>query len=263
MQDMNYDGLGITIDNYVAVVEIQRGPNNFFDTQMIRDLADAFGKFEASNEVRAVVLCSEGKHFCAGNNFGSSSGNEERAERKASDGNPLYAEAVKLFDTNIPVVAAVQGAAVGGGFGLAVMPDFRVVSPETRLTANFVKLGFHPGFGLTHTLARLIGQQKAHLLFLTGRRITGTEAYEMGLADVLTDKENLRAEAIKLAAEIAENAPLAVASVRATMRAGLSSAVKTQTDHEFLEQHRLQQTADFREGVKAVAERRAGNFTGR
>jgi len=152
---------------------------------------------------------------------------------------------------------------VGGGFGLAVMPDFRVVSPETRLTANFVKLGFHPGFGLTHTLARLIGQQKAHLLFLTGRRITGTEAYEMGLADVLTDKENLRAEAIKLAAEIAENAPLAVASVRATMRAGLSSAVKTQTDHEFLEQHRLQQTADFREGVKAVAERRAGNFTGR
>ena len=263
MLDMNYDGLGVTIENYVAVVEIQRGPNNFFDTQMISDLADAFGKMEASDDVRAVVLCSEGKHFCAGNNFGSTSGNEERADRKVEAGNPLYAAAVRLFDTNIPVVAAVQGAAVGGGFGLAVMPDFRVVCPEARFTANFVKLGFHPGFGLTHTLARLIGKQKAHMLFLTGRRITGEQAYEMGLADVLTDKENLRAEAIKLAAEIAENAPLAVASVRATMRDGLSAAVKTQTDHEFLEQHRLQQTADHREGVKAVAERRPGNFTGR
>ena len=263
MLDLNYDGLGISVDNYVAVVEIQRGPNNFFDTQMISDLADAFNKMEASDDVRAVVLCSEGKHFCAGNNFGSASGNEERADRQVEDGNPLYAAAVRLFDTNIPVVAAVQGAAVGGGFGLAVMPDFRVVCPEARFTANFVKLGFHPGFGLTHTLARLIGRQKAHLLFLTGRRITGEEAYEMGLADVLTDKENLRAEAIKLAAEIAENAPLAVASVRATMRDGLSAAVKTQTDHEFLEQHRLQQTVDHREGVKAVAERRAGNFTGR
>ena len=245
MLDMNYDGLGITIENYVAVVEIQRGPNNFFDTQMISDLAEAFGKMEVSDDVRAVVLCSEGKHFCAGNNFGSASRNEERADRKVEEGNPLY------------------GAAVGGGFGLAVMPDFRVVCPEARFTANFVKLGFHPGFGLTHTLARLIGKQKAHMLFLTGRRITGEEAYEMGLADVLTDRENLRAEAIKLAAEIAENAPLAVASVRATMRDGLSAAVKAQTDHEFLEQHRLQQTADHREGVKAVAERRPGNFTGR
>ncbi len=263
MLDLNYDGLGISVDNYVAVVEIQRGPNNFFDTQMISDLADAFNKMEASDDVRAVVLCSEGKHFCAGNNFGSASSNEERADRRVEDGNPLYAAAVRLFDTNIPVVAAVQGAAVGGGFGLAVMPDFRVICPEARFTANFVKLGFHPGFGLTHTLARLIGRQKAHLLFLTGRRITGEEAYEMGLADVLTHKENLRAEAIKLAAEIAENAPLAVASVRATMRDGLSAAVKTQTDHEFLEQHRLQQTADHREGVKAVAERRPGNFTGR
>ena len=84
MLDMNYDGLGITIENYVAVVEIQRGPNNFFDTQMISDLADAFNKMEASDDVRAVVLCSEGKHFCAGNNFGSASGNEERADRRDS-----------------------------------------------------------------------------------------------------------------------------------------------------------------------------------
>ena len=112
-------------------------------------------------------------------------------------------------------------------------------------------------------MPRLIGQQQAHKLFLTGRRIGGEEAYAIGLADVLTDKENLRAEAIKLAAEIAENAPLAVVSVRKTMRAGLAEAVKAQTDHEGAEQYRLQQTHDHKEGVKAVAERRPGNFQGR
>jgi enoyl-CoA hydratase/carnithine racemase len=255
--------IGITIDNHVAVVEIQKGPNNFFDTTMINELADAFEQVDKTDEVRAIVLCSEGKHFCAGNDFSSAARNEERADRDPKAGNPLYAAAVRLFATETPVIAAVQGAAVGGGFGLAVMPDFRVVCPEARFTANFVKLGFHPGFGLTHTLPRLIGQQQAHKLFLTGRRIGGEEAYAMGLADVLTDRDNLRAEAIKLAAEIAENAPLAVVSVRKTMRADLAAAVKAQTDHEGAEQYRLQQTEDHREGVKSVAERRPGNFKGR
>ena len=117
MTDMNYDGIGITVENYVAVVEIQRGPNNFFDTQMIKDLADAFGKMEASKEVRAVVLCSEGKHFCAGNNFGSKSGNEERADRKVEAGNPLYAAAVNCliptFQSSLPYRAQPLAAALG------------------------------------------------------------------------------------------------------------------------------------------------------
>ena len=109
----------------------------------------------------------------------------------------------------------------------------------------------------------MIGQQQAHKLFLTGRRISGEEAYALGLADVITDKEDLRAKATELAAEIAENAPLAVESVRSTMRKDLSLAVKQQTDHENAEQYRLQQTEDHKEGVKAVAERRPGNFRGR
>ena len=154
---LNLTDIGVTIDNHVAVVEIQKGPNNFFDTKMINDLADAFAAMDKTDEVRAIVLCSQGKHFCAGNDFSSAERNEERADRDPNAGNPLYAAAARLFATETPVVAAVQGAAVGGGFGLAVMPDFRVVCPEARFTANFVKLGFHPGFALTHTLPRLIG----------------------------------------------------------------------------------------------------------
>ena len=160
------------------------------------------------------------------------------------------------------MIAAVQGAAVGGGFGLAVMADFRVVSAETRLTANFVKLGFTPGFGLTHTLARIIGHQKANLLFFTGRRITGQTAFDWGLADILSSAEDLRSEAIQLAAEIAENAPLAVVSVREQVRGQLADAVKATTDIEGRAQFFLQQTNDHKEGIKAVSERRPGQFTG-
>ena len=95
--------------------------------------------------------------------------------------NPLYDQAVRLFSAKKPVVAAVQGAAVGAGLGLAVMADFRIASPDARFVANFVKLGFHPGFGLTHTLPRLIGRTKAELMCLTGRRVKAEEGLPRGL----------------------------------------------------------------------------------
>ncbi len=260
---MRYGDVEVTRNGHVALVEVQRGPNNFFDTALINSLADAFDALDADDTCRCLVLCAQGKHFCAGANFSDRGAQTERATRTASTGNPLYTAAVRLFSNRKPVVGAIQGAAVGGGFGLAVLPDFRVAGPSTRFTANFVKLGFHPGFALTHTLPLLIGQQKANLMFYTGRRIDGETAHAWGLADVFTDDDSIRAAAVKLATEIAENAPLAVQSVRATMRAGLAAAVKTQTDHEFVEQHRLQQTEDHKEGVRAVAERRPGNFKNR
>ena len=100
-------------------------------------------------------------------------------------------------------------------------------------------------------------------MFLTGRRITGEEAFAWGLADLLVEPDRLRAAATELAAEIAENAPLAVNSTRATTRRGLAEAVKAQTDLEFVEQDWLMRTEDHREGVKAVAERRPGRFIGK
>ena len=247
---MGYPDLEVARDDHVATVEIQRPPNNFFDVDLITDLASVFEELDGDDDCRAVVLCSQGKHFCAGNNFARTRSESEQRAR-AEGRNPLYSAAVRLFDAKKPVIAAVQGAAVGGGFGLAVMADFRVVCPEARFTANFVKLGFHPGFGLTHTLPRIIGQQKANLMFLTG------------LADVLTTQDKLRDEAQAFAAEIAENAPLALKSVRATTHDGLAVAVQAATDHENVEQARLSQTEDHKEGVRAVAERRPGNFVGR
>jgi enoyl-CoA hydratase/carnithine racemase len=239
-------------------VEIHRPPHNFLDVPLIRSLADALEALDETLACRAVVLCAEGKSFCAGANFA-----DRDNEAPSGTTNPLYAQAVRLFACKKPIVAAVQGPAIGGGAGLALVADFRVVSPEARFSANFVKLGIHPGFGLTHTLPRLIGQQKAALMFYTGRRITGEEAVAWGLADLLADSGRLRAVATDLASEIAQGAPLALLSTRATMRQGLAEAVKAQTDHEAKEQSWLFRTEDHREGVKAVAERRPGRFVGK
>lgn len=255
--------LNVERNGHVALVEICRPPDNHFDVALIEALADTFEALDRDAAVRALVLAARGKHFCAGANFADRGQARERGERTLAGGNPLYTAAVRLFACAKPVVGAIQGAAVGGGFGLALVPDFRVVAPEARFTANFVKLGFHPGFGLTHTLPRLIGQQRASLMFLTGRRIDGATALEWGLADQLVPIADLRPAAFALAEEIAVNAPLALLSVRATLRDGLAAAVRAQTDHEYAEQFRLQQTEDHREGVRAVAERRPGNFVGR
>jgi len=254
--------VSVNLEGHVALVEIHRPPHNFFDQHLIQNLADAFEALDENLECRAILLASEGKSFCAGANFkGRVTSSDDRAE--AVGANHIYREAVRLFSCKKPVVAAIQGAAVGGGLGLALVADFRVVSPEARFAANFVKLGIHPGFGLTYTLPRLIGVQKASLMFLTGRRIPADEAIAWGLADVLTAPDQLRQTARQLAAEIAECAPLAVRSTRATLRQGIADAVKVQTDHEFSEQSWLMRTADHREGVRAVEERRVGNFVGR
>ena len=261
MKDRYGDIVVTYLEGHVAQCEIKRPPNNFFDHQLIMDLADCFEAIDEDSNVRAIVLCSDGKHFCAGANFGSSDRAAELEKRTESNRNPLYDEAVRLFHCKKPVVAAVQGAAVGGGFGLALMADFRIVCPATRMTANFVKLGFTPGFGLTHTLERIVGAQKANLMFLTGRRINGETALEWGLGDVYTDTDNVRSSAIELAKEIAENAPLALLSLRGQMRPNLANTVNDVTDIESREQKWLQQTNDHKEGIKAVAEKRPGVFT--
>ena len=253
-----YKDIGVSTDGHVGIVEIQRPPHNFFDNSLINQIADAFETFDRDMNVRAYVLCAQGKSFCAGADFAN------RPQTGAAEsGKHLYKEATRLFRAKKPSVAAVQGPAIGGGLGLAIMADFRVACPESRFAANFTRLGFHPGFSLTFTLPRLIGQQKANLMFYTGRRIGGEQAYEWGMADVLVPLADVRKEAIKLAQEIAESAPLAVMSTRETMRRGFADAAEIATERELTEQDWTRKTEDFKEGVKSYAEKRPGNWKNR
>jgi 2-(1,2-epoxy-1,2-dihydrophenyl)acetyl-CoA isomerase len=243
-------------DEHVATVEIHRPPANYFDAALIRELADAYERLDADPSCRALVLCSEGKHFCAGANFGA-------ASSPADDPRSLYRQALRLFAAGSPVVAAVQGAAVGGGLGLALSADFRVACPGSRLSANFARLGFHQGFGLSITLPALAGQQAALDMLLTGRRVPGEEALSLGLCDRLVENDDVRTAAHALAVELAQSAPLAVRSIRATLRAGLLERLGAALEREASEQERLRATEDFREGVTASLQHRPPRFSGR
>ena len=249
------EALGIEVgDDYVATIELRRPPNNFFSLGMIAGIADALESLDDDPRCRAAVLCAQGKHFCAGADFSAGDVGYTTED--------LYAAAVRIFRTQTPVVAAVHGAAVGGGLGLALSADFRVAAPEARFSANFARLGFHQGFGLSATLPRLVGQQAAADLLFTGRRVPGDEAVELGLADRLAAREEVRGTAHAMAREIAMSAPLAVRSIRATLRGDLADQVEAATAHEHREQARLQRTADFTEGSRAMAERRTPDFRG-
>ncbi len=248
-------------DDYVATVEMQNGDLNFFDLEMLTSLADCFDALDENPACRAIVLASGGKAFCAGANFQGS----PRAEgmNEGGGGGHLYDQAVRLFANKKPIVGAINGAAIGGGLGLSLVPDFRVACPEARFSANFTQLGFHPGFGLTHTLPALIGQQNAYDMFYTGRRVKAEEAKEMGMVDRLVPKEEVRSAAQAFARELAASAPLAVVSVRETLRMGLADRVRAATDRELQEQNWLMRTEDAKEGIKATAERRPANFAGK
>jgi enoyl-CoA hydratase/carnithine racemase len=265
-----FTDIGVANVGHVGTIEIQRPPLNFFDISLINQIADALEQFDNDIEIRSSVLMAQGKAFCAGANFNDPA--RQAQEAAAAKGDPadslgsinsLYLHAVRIFRNKKPIVAAVHGAAIGGGLGLAVSADFRVTCPEARFSANFTKLGFHPGFGLTTTLPELVGKNNAELIFYTSRRITGEEATRMGLANVCVPQDQVRSEAMKLAAEIAECSPLGLLSTRATMRAGLADRVLAATNHELSEQTRLRATEDFKEGIKATAERRVATVRGR
>jgi enoyl-CoA hydratase/carnithine racemase len=263
-----FKDIGVEQTGHVALVEIRRPPNNFFDVALIQEIATAFEALDEDAGCRAIVLAAQGKAFCAGANFGDGSTLDDEGQRpgdlkRAAAVQHLYIEGNRLFRTKKPIVAAVHGAAVGGGLGLAMVADFRVTCPEARFVANFTRLGFHPGFGLTVTLPAVIGPTKAALMLYTSRRVPGDEAHAMGLADVLVPQDEVRAAALKLAAEIAENSPLGLIATRSTLRGDIADRVLKATEHELKEQTRLRKTDDFKEGVKAVAERRPPNFTGR
>jgi len=246
------DSVSVQTAGHVAVVEMHRPPNNFFDETLLCELAEALLALDDDREVRSVVLCSEGKHFCAGAQLDGMTAEGIRR---------VYRQALRLFTARRPVVAAVQGAAVGGGLGLALAADFRVATPESRFAANFARLGFHQGFGLSVTLPALVGQQRALELLLTGRDVSGSEALEIGLCDRLTPSDP-REAALMLAAEIAQSAPLSIVSIRATMRRSLVADVGAALDTEAGAQAALLPTADFREGIEAARARRAPVFTG-
>lgn len=248
---MNPD-VTIEIDGHVAIVEMHRPPTNFFDEALLGAIGEALFEVDENPEIRAIVLCAEGRHFCAG------------ADLRNVDSHGLrrvYRKAFALFSARKPIVAAVQGAAIGGGVGLALAADFRVATPKSRFSANFARLGFHQGFGISVTLPAVVGQQKALELLYTGRAVSGTEAHEIGLVDRLVE-EDPRPAALEFAREIAASAPMSLVAIRATLRRTLNAQVHAALDQEAAAQTVLLDSKDLREGIDASIGKREPVFVG-
>lgn len=253
---MTSSRVSLTLAGHVATLSFQNPPHNHLDVELVKELADHFQALDAVDECRAIVLGSRGPAFCAGANFTCVQ------DGASVDPTPFYSQAMRLFLNRKPIVASVQGATIGAGLGLALVADFRVASPQARFSANFNRLGIHPGFGISHTLPRVVGVQKAAWMLYTGARFDAQKALALGLVDAQSQDHDPMGVAQAMAREIALSAPGAVQSTRSTLRAGLSDAVARANRHECAVQIDQFRHPDFLEGVRAAAQRRAPDFRG-
>ncbi|MEV7663679.1 enoyl-CoA hydratase/isomerase family protein [Paenarthrobacter sp. NPDC089316] len=247
-------------EDRVGVVEFENGRYNFLDGDLITSIAEACEELAAQRNARSILLCSSGRHFCAGADF---SGAEESFFEEAEYGRHPYDAMVRMLSLDLPVVASVQGAAIGGGLGLALVCDFRFASPESRFAAPFARLGMHQGSAISVTLPLVVGQQNAKDLMFTGRRVSGEEAFSLGLVDRIIPASQLSEGAYEYAAAIAANAPITLRSIRRTLRGDLINRAKEAVKHEIAIQALERTTFDHREGVAADLARRLPAFLDR
>lgn len=251
-------------DDHVAMITLNRPDNrNSMTPDLLAGVGEAVRRAGADPEVRCVVVTGRGRSFCAGADFRAS-----KMQDRASDGSleerqyAMYEPFLSILDLEVPVIAAMNGHAIGGGLGLALVCDLRVANREARYGANFVRLGLHPGMGTTYFLPRLVGLPRAAELLLTGRIVDGATAAEIGLANYAVAPGDVLAKANELAGEIASAAPLAVRATKRSLYEGLGWSPRDAARREAALQGQSTQTEDFREGTAALLEKREPRFRG-
>ena len=255
------------VHDHVATLTLNRPENrNSMAPDVLAGLAEAVTAARDDADLRCLVVTGRGKSFCAGADF-----KQQRAPSAGEDGYQapqersyaMYAPFLSLLEIEVPVIAAMQGHAIGGGLGLAVVCDLRVANREARYGANFVRLGLHPGMSTTYLLPRLMGVPRAVEFLLTGRIVSGAEAAEAGLVHYAEAPDDVLPRALALAEEIRSAAPLAVRWTKRSIYQGLTWDPAGAARHEALVQSRSMETEDFQEGVAALLGRREPDFRGR
>jgi len=251
-------------DGAVATVRLNR-PNvlNALNLQMLDELSAAFAQLDADEAVRAIILTGTGpKAFAAGADIAELNAlpSPRAAEAQARKGQSLTRALERM---HVPVIAAVNGFALGGGCELAMACDIRIASDNARFGQPEVNLGLLPGYGGTQRAARLVGEGMAMYLCLTGEMIDAQEALRVGLVQRVVGFDELPAEAARVAGLIASKAPLAVAAAKRAVAAAGSLSLDDGLALEALLFGRAVMTDDFREGSSAFLEKRKADFKGR
>lgn len=242
--------------------------NPISDPAIVDALCDRVAAVNADHDVRAVVLTGAGSAFSAGGNvkdmvdkagmFGGSPYELRNGYRGGIQRIPRA-----LYHCEVPVVAAVNGPAVGAGCDLAVMCDLRVASTKAWFAESFVQLGIIPGDGGAWLLTKAIGPARAAEMALTGDRVKAEQAAAWGLVNEVVEPENLLEAAHALAARVAKNPPHAVRMAKKLLRESQHQSLESLLELSAAMQALAHHTADHREALAAFAEKRAGEYTGR
>lgn len=248
----------------VGVITLRRPDNR---NSMTAELLDAFAAASAQaagdRGARAVIVTGTGSCFSAGADFKS------QIQRASSDRQPhersfaMYEPFLSILEIEVPVIAAMNGHAVGGGFGLALVCDIRVAAEEAKYGANFARLGLSPGMAISYLLPRLVGASRAADLLYTGRLVRGEEAERIGLASRAVPAAEVAATASAMASAIAHNAPAAVRMTKQLVRDGLDLDIRRAAQREAFAQAESVATEDAKEGIAALLEKREPRFSGR
>ena len=263
---MQYETLLYEVSDGVATVTLNRPEVlNAFSTPMQRELAAVILRLADDDAVRAVVLTGAGRAFCAGGDIGEMEG--------AADPTPLASRnklqrmltsvLMPLVRLEKPVIAAVNGVAVGAGMNLALAADITVVAEHARFSQAFVKVGLVPDTGGLYLLTRLIGLNRAKELCFTGRMLDAREALHMGLVNQVAPAAELMPRALALARELASGATAAIGLTKSLLNIAPTATLEEMAEFESYALAVVLATDDHREGIRAFREKRAPVFRGR
>ena len=249
---------------HVLVVTLNRPEAaNAINTQMGRDFLDLWTRLtEDAGDVRCVVLTGAGdKVFCAGGDLKERHGmTREQWVRQHEIFERQYWTLVDLY---LPVIAAVNGHAYGGGFETVLSCDFAYAAKTARFALTEVTLGIMPGTGGTQNLPRAVGERRAKEILMTGKPVSAQQAYEWGVLNAVCEPQELMPKALETARTIAGNAPLSVRQIKKSVRFGMQMELKTAYRFEIEAYNHLVETEDRYEGVKAFNEKRKPVFKGK
>jgi len=241
--------------------------SNAITTEMIESLCSVMKHADFDPEIRVIILTGEGKNFCAGGDVKAMSEKTGMFQGESNELRMRYMQGIQqipktIEDVSTPIIAMVNGAAIGAGCDLAMMCDLRVGTASTKFGETFTKIGLVPGDGGTFFLQRVVGYAKAMEMTLTGDIYEGSRAQDFGLLNVVTDEASLKSETEKLADKIAGNAPVAQSMAKKALKISYLHDLNTSLDLLASFQGITQRTQDHFEALDAARNKRDSKFKG-
>lgn len=259
--DVDMEYLKLSVENHVALITINHAPANALSAAIIKELSQTFDQIEGNEEVRAVLLHGEGRFFSAGADIKEFTGvkNGKAFEELAQYGQSVF-ERIESFPK--PVVAAIHGAALGGGLELAMACHIRLVTERAKLGLPELQLGLIPGYAGSQRLPRYVGKAKAAEMLFTSEPITGEQAVQWGLANHAYSDEELLPQAKALVSKIAKKSPLALKAAIELLNYSKNDSYYKAVERESVLFGQAFETADAKEGIGAFIEKREAVFKG-